>query len=187
MAHGIRCLGGINRKSDESSQRFAPKHTVSFSVWEVRRARDTRTDFTWTQRSPHTIIVAIIRTHHLSILPKGTRELPVTSAANPDWALLLALPALATLAAFALPTLQRSVAALIDWFTLAFFTSGGIIIWVIWFAMQTGMPRQAAINVFKQAPDFHATFALPTFLMRWPRYASAAARGSSNVPRSRRR
>lgn len=82
-----------------------------------------------------------------------------------DRALLLALPALATLAAFALPTLQRSVSALIDWFTLLFFTGCGIIIWVIWIAMQTGVPRQAAANVFKQAPDFHADFSLPAFLI----------------------
>ena len=82
-----------------------------------------------------------------------------------DRALLLALPAMATLAAFALPTLRRSVAALIDWFTLLFFTSCGVVIWVIWFAMQTGVPRQAAVNVFKQAPDFQASFALPTFLI----------------------
>ncbi|MEO7938935.1 MAG: hypothetical protein ABIR55_09950 [Burkholderiaceae bacterium] len=80
-----------------------------------------------------------------------------------DRALLLALPALATLAAFALPTLRRSVAALIDWFTLLFFTGCGIVIWVIWFAMQTGIPRQAAVNVFKQAPDFHASFGWPGF------------------------
>jgi len=85
---------------------------------------------------------------------------------NPaDRALLLSLPALATLAAFALPTLQRSVAALIDWFTLLFFTTGGIVIWVIWFAMQTGVPRQAAVNVFKQAPNFHAEFSAPIFLV----------------------
>ena len=82
-----------------------------------------------------------------------------------DRALLLALPALATLAAFALPTLQRSVSSLIDWFTLLFFTGSGIVIWVIWFAMQTGVPRQAAINVFKQAPDFQAQFSLPVFLI----------------------
>ncbi len=80
-----------------------------------------------------------------------------------DRALLLGLPALATLAAFALPTLRRSVAALIDWFTLLFFTGCGIVIWVIWFAMQTGIPRQAAANVFKQAPDFQASFGLPGF------------------------
>jgi hypothetical protein len=41
---------------------------------------------------------------------------------NPERTLLLSLPALACLAAFALPTLKRSVAALIDWFTLLFFS-----------------------------------------------------------------
>jgi hypothetical protein len=44
------------------------------------------------------------------------------STAPADRALLLGLPAMATLAAFALPTLSRSMAALIDWFTLLFFS-----------------------------------------------------------------
>ena len=82
-----------------------------------------------------------------------------------DRALMLALPSLATLAAFALPTLQRSVAALIDWFTLLFFTGGGLIIWVIWVAMQTGFPPQPAANVLRQAPGFQADFSWPTFLV----------------------
>ena len=82
-----------------------------------------------------------------------------------DRALLLALPALATLAAFALPTFQRSVAALVDWFTLLFFSGGGIIIWVVWLAMQTGFPKQPAANVLRQAPGFEATFSLPVFLI----------------------
>ena len=80
-----------------------------------------------------------------------------------DRALLLALPSLATLAAFALPTLQRSVASLIDWFTLLFFTGCGLIIWIIWVAMQTGFPRQPAANVLRQAPGFEASFSLPAF------------------------
>ena len=81
-----------------------------------------------------------------------------------DRALMLALPALATLAAFALPTLQRSVAAFIDWFTLLFFTGCAAIIWIIWIGMQTGMPRQAATNALKQAPGFEASFSLAAFL-----------------------
>ena len=71
-----------------------------------------------------------------------------------DRSLLLALPALATLAAFALPTLERSVSALIDWFTLLFFSGCAIIIWVIWVSMQTGLPKQPAANVAKLAPGF---------------------------------
>lgn len=80
-----------------------------------------------------------------------------------DRGLLLSLPPLAALAAFALPTLRRSVASLIDWFTLLFFTSCAIVIWVIWIAMQTGIPRQPAANVAKLAPGFEPSFSLLAF------------------------
>lgn len=75
-----------------------------------------------------------------------------------DRALLLGLPAMAALAAFALPTLRRSVGALIDWFTLLFFTASAIAIWVIWIAMQTGFPAKPAANVVKLAPGFIPQF-----------------------------
>jgi 4-amino-4-deoxy-L-arabinose transferase-like glycosyltransferase len=72
--------------------------------------------------------------------------------------LLLALPAFAAMAACALPTLQRSVTAWIDWFTLLFFTGCGVIIWVVWLAMQTGWPPQPAANVARLAPGFTPAF-----------------------------
>lgn len=81
-----------------------------------------------------------------------------------DRALLLGLPALATLAAFALPTLKRSVSAFIDWFTLLFFSVGALIIWIVWLSMQTGMPAQPAINVSRIAPGFVPQFSLSLFL-----------------------
>ncbi len=87
----------------------------------------------------------------------------VTTTAS-DRSLLLSLPALAALAAFALPTLKRSVASLIDWFTLLFFTGCAAIIWIIWIAMQTGMPRQPAANVAKLAPGFEPSFSWLAFL-----------------------
>ena len=92
----------------------------------------------------------------------------VTSLAAPfsadsDRTLLLALPALATLAAFALPTLKRQVTALIDWFTLLFFSGCGLVIWVVWIAMQTGVPSQPAANVARLAPGFSASFSLLAF------------------------
>ena len=87
----------------------------------------------------------------------------LTTAAS-DRSLLLSLPPLAALAAFALPTLKRSVTSLIDWFTLLFFTGCAIIIWVIWIAMQTGIPRQPAANVAKLAPGFEPSFSLLAFL-----------------------
>ena len=82
-----------------------------------------------------------------------------------DRSLLLSLPPMAALAAFALPTLKRSVASLIDWFTLLFFTGCGIIIWVVWIAMQTGVPRQPAANVAKLVPGFEPSFSWFAFLM----------------------
>lgn len=81
-----------------------------------------------------------------------------------DRSLLLSLPPLAALAAFALPTLKRSVASLIDWFTLLFFTGCASIIWVIWIAMQTGLPKQPADNVAKLAPGFEPSFSWLAFL-----------------------
>ncbi|MFM2074720.1 MAG: hypothetical protein RJB34_1025 [Pseudomonadota bacterium] len=81
-----------------------------------------------------------------------------TWSAQRDRALLLALPALATLAAFALPTLRRSLSALIDWFTLLFFSGCGLILWVVWLAMQTGIPAKTANNVARLAPGFDAPF-----------------------------
>ena len=85
--------------------------------------------------------------------------------ASADRSLLLALPALAALAAFALPTLSRSVAALMDWFTLLFFSGCGIIIWVVWIAMQTGIPEQPAANVARLAPGFEPSFSYAPFII----------------------
>ena len=89
----------------------------------------------------------------------------VNSGLNPDFdrALFLALPALAALAAFALPTLRRSVSALIDWFTLIFFTVCSLAIWVIWLSMQTGFPAKPAANVARLAPGFVPSFSWMLF------------------------
>jgi 4-amino-4-deoxy-L-arabinose transferase-like glycosyltransferase len=82
-----------------------------------------------------------------------------------DRSLLLGLPAMATLAAFALPTLKRTVSSLIDWFTLIFFTGCAFVIWLFWIAMQTGIPPQAAANVARRAPGFVAEFSVLPFLV----------------------
>lgn len=99
-------------------------------------------------------------------LPLWFAVVGVTTAVlspNPDRALLLALPALATLAAFALPTLERSVSALVDWFTLLFFSGCALVIWVIWISLQTGVPAKPAANVAKLAPGFLPSFSLLPF------------------------
>ncbi len=86
------------------------------------------------------------------------------STASADRSLLLSLPALAALAAFALPTLGRSVAALIDWFTLLFFSGCALIIWIVWISLQTGLPSQPAANVARLAPGFESSFSIAPFL-----------------------
>lgn len=75
-----------------------------------------------------------------------------------DRALMLALPALAALAAFALPTLQRSVAAAIDWFSVAFFSAAAITVWVVYSALQTGVPSKTAANVARLVPGYAGGF-----------------------------
>ncbi|WP_236589428.1 hypothetical protein [Ramlibacter aurantiacus] len=82
-----------------------------------------------------------------------------------DRALLLALPALAALAAFALPTLSRNVSAVIDWFTLLFFTGCVLVIWVVWISLQTGVPAKPASNVYKLAPGYEPSFSLLAFVL----------------------
>jgi 4-amino-4-deoxy-L-arabinose transferase-like glycosyltransferase len=88
----------------------------------------------------------------------------LTTASN-DRSLLLALPALAALAAFALPTLDRAVAALVDWFTLLFFSGCAVVIWVVWIAMQTGVPPQPAANVARLAPGFVPSLSITSVLI----------------------
>ncbi len=92
----------------------------------------------------------------------GVALVATVSTRSADRSLLLALPALAALASFALPTMKRSITALIDWFTLLFFSGCAVIIWVVWIAMQTGVPAQPAANVARLAPGFVPGFsALP--------------------------
>jgi 4-amino-4-deoxy-L-arabinose transferase-like glycosyltransferase len=82
-----------------------------------------------------------------------------------DRALLLGLPALAVLAAFALPTLRRSVSAAIDWFSMCFFSVCALFVWAMYVAIQTGSPARWAANVARLAPGFEPAFAaLPLVL-----------------------
>lgn len=97
-----------------------------------------------------------LHSRHLA-LPLWFAAIPCLAAMvsdTPERNLLLALPPLACLAAFALPTLQRQVSAWIDWFTLLFFSSCVFVVWVVWIAMQTGVPAQPAANVERLAPGF---------------------------------
>jgi 4-amino-4-deoxy-L-arabinose transferase-like glycosyltransferase len=102
---------------------------------------------------------------HLAIpLTSGGVALGISLAmGGSDRALMLALPGLAVLAAFALPTLKRSVSAAIDWFSVFFFSVCALAIWVIYLAMQTGVPPKIAFNVTKLAPGFVPQFGVIEF------------------------
>ena len=75
-----------------------------------------------------------------------------------DRALMLALPGLAVLAAFALPTWRRSVAAAVDWFSVFFFSACALFVWAMYLAMQTGTPAKWLANIVKLQPGFVPSF-----------------------------
>lgn len=82
-----------------------------------------------------------------------------------DRALLLGLPALAALAAFALPTLTRSVAALVDWFTLIFFSICAIVVWLFWSSMHLAVPPKLVNTVVRALPGFQPEFSAGALLV----------------------
>ena len=99
---------------------------------------------------------------HIAV-PLGTALVAVAACiamGGSDRALMLALPPLAVLAAFAMPTLQRSTGAAIDWFSVLLFTAVAATIWVIYLAMHVGVPAKPAANVMRLAPGFQPQFSL---------------------------
>ncbi len=80
--------------------------------------------------------------------------------AGSDRALMLALPALAILAAFALPTLERGAAAAIDWFSVFFFTIAVATGWLFYVAIQTGAPAKLAANLDRLSPGYSHDFSV---------------------------
>jgi 4-amino-4-deoxy-L-arabinose transferase-like glycosyltransferase len=101
----------------------------------------------------------------LPLLFAGVAVVSMLFTHTSDRALLLGLPAMATLAAFALPTLERRLSALIDWFTLFFFSVVGILIWGIWIAMQSGASSQSIMLVNKFVPGYEPSFSWLPFLV----------------------
>lgn len=77
-----------------------------------------------------------------------------------DRALMLGVPALAILAAFALPTLQRATSSAIDWFSVFFFSGGALLLWVHYVALQTGTPVKPAANMARLVPGYAPSFSV---------------------------
>lgn len=100
------------------------------------------------------------RHRHLSVPAVGIAVpmLASLSMAGSDRVLMLALPGLATLAAFALPTLKRSASAAVDWFSMGFFTLFALWIWFVYAAMQLGWPAWQWANLQRLLPGYEPRF-----------------------------
>jgi 4-amino-4-deoxy-L-arabinose transferase-like glycosyltransferase len=97
---------------------------------------------------------------HISI-PLGAFAVALVTSllmGGSDRALMLGLPGLAVLAAFALPTLRRSAGALIDWFSIFFFSLSALAVWVIYSSMHLGVPAKPMANILRLAPGFEPSF-----------------------------
>ncbi len=75
-------------------------------------------------------------------------------------ALLLALPSLAILAAFALPTLSRGFSAAVDWFSVFFFSAAALFFWLYYLSMHTGWPPRPLANLRRLAEGFEPAFSV---------------------------
>lgn len=78
-----------------------------------------------------------------------------------DRALMLGLPGIAALAAFALPTLRRSTSSAIDWCSVTFFSASASVAWFYFVAAHTGMPARAADSVARLLRGFEPQLSVP--------------------------
>ncbi len=152
---------------------FDPSQWLRFDAW--RTSIHMLVWFAWPAWALAGLAVIKWRRHWLCMRPALHIALPLSIvlvhlavlpiAMQQDRWFLGSLPALAALAAFALPTLRRGMKSLIDLFTLLFFSGCAVVIWVVWIAMQTGVPPQPAANVARLLPAFTPTFSAPVLLL----------------------
>ena len=103
---------------------------------------------------------------HIAV-PLATVVVGVVSAiamGGSERALMLALPGMSVMAAFALPTLKRSAGAAVDWFSVFFFSLAALTVWVIYLSMQTGVPAKPMANIMRLAPGFVPRFSVVELL-----------------------
>ncbi len=104
--------------------------------------------------------------HRHIFMPLLAASVPIVASLlmrGSDRALLLSLPALAVLAAFALPTLKRGLAAAIDWFSVFFFSACGLFFWLYYASMQIGWPATPLANLRRLADGFEPSFSALAF------------------------
>lgn len=153
--------------------RFELHQALEWSTWN--RLLHMLAWFTWPAWALAVWSIVKWRLHWIRLHPAAHIAIPLAITLlhgallpfinEPDRWFLSALPTLAALAAFALPTLKRSMKSLIDLFTLIFFSGCALIIWVVWVAMQTGIPAQPLENVHRLLPAFIPSFSAPVMLL----------------------
>ena len=116
-----------------------------FVLWAIWRWRDSRREAP--VAVPAVMLVPLLL---LALLD------PVGSEAS---LLPLVLP-MTMLAALALPTIRRSIVALIDWFSVMTFSVVGFAIWAYWIAFMTGFPPRMAQKAQEAVPGFQAPLSL---------------------------
>ena len=88
----------------------------------------------------------------LTAAATSLRALASPSGAE-SWLLPATVP-LAMLAAVGMPTLERGIVNLIDWFAVTSFALFGIVIWAYWISLMTGYPPRMAYRASQIAPGF---------------------------------
>ena len=96
----------------------------------------------------------------LPLLGLGVALLACVAMDGSDRALMLGVPGIAVLAAFALPTLRRSATAAIDSLSVLFFTLCAGTVWVFYGAIATGIPAAAWATLQRVAPGFERHLSL---------------------------
>ena len=92
--------------------------------------------------------------------------LPVLQEPGEPEYVLFVIP-LAALAAFALPTMRRGVINALDWFALMCFSVTIVCVWLGWFALHFGIPKQISLNIARQTIGYEPR------LLWWPVIAAA--------------
>ena len=148
--------------------RVGVTHLSANGTWELLRLLVW---FTW-PAGPLAVWTVWRWRGHLSdrhiAIPLGCAAVSVLASVTmggSDRALMLGLPPLAVLAAFALPTLRRSAAAAIDWFSVCFFTIFAAAVWVVYISMHTGVPAQPAANIARLSPGYAPNFSVPALAL----------------------
>ena len=116
-----------------------------FVLWAIWRWRDSRREAP--VAVPAVMLVPLLL---LALLD------PVGSEAS---LLPMVLP-MTMLAALALPTIRRSIVALIDWFSVMTFSVVGFAIWAYWIAFVTGFPPRMAQKAQEAVPGFQSPLSL---------------------------